>query len=83
MNHPARIYQKNSDIVARKIVDEMILVPVRRRVGDVESLYTRRLGEDLCTAIYSRLNGDLKPSEFRLASPASGRSPGVQAFLDQ
>ena len=34
------IYRKSPDIVSRKIVDEMILVPVRRTVGDVESLYT-------------------------------------------
>lgn len=37
--HPS-VYQKSADIVSRKIVDEMILVPIRRRVGDVESLYT-------------------------------------------
>ena len=34
------IYRKSPEIVSRKIVDEMILVPVRRTVGDVESLYT-------------------------------------------
>ena len=34
------LYRKSPDIVARKIVDEMILVPVRKTVGDVESLYT-------------------------------------------
>ena len=35
-----RIYQKSPDIVARNIVGEVILVPVTRTVGDVESIYT-------------------------------------------
>jgi hypothetical protein len=34
------IYQKSPDIVARNIVGEVILVPVTRTVGDVESIYT-------------------------------------------
>ena len=40
VSQPATIYQKSPDIVSRKIVDGMILVPIRRRVGEVESLYT-------------------------------------------
>ncbi len=39
-NQNPRIYQKSPDIVARNIVGEVILVPVTRTVGDVESIYT-------------------------------------------
>lgn len=32
-------FQKESSIVSRRIADEMILVPIRRQVGEVECLY--------------------------------------------
>ncbi len=32
-------YEKNPDIVSRRIADEVILVPIRRSVGDVDCLY--------------------------------------------
>jgi hypothetical protein len=62
MDHPARIYRKNSDIVARKIVDEMILVPVRRRVGDVESLYTLN---EVGARIWELIDGKREVREIR------------------
>lgn len=34
------IYQKNPGMVARKIMDEVILVPVRKNVADMKSIYT-------------------------------------------
>lgn len=40
MNYSKRCYQKNPDIVSRKIADEVILVPIRHNVGDLESIYT-------------------------------------------
>lgn len=33
-------YEKNPDIVSRKIADETLLVPVRRRAGDIRSIFT-------------------------------------------
>ena len=33
-------YRKNPDMVSRQIGDEFILVPVRRDVADLESIYT-------------------------------------------
>jgi len=33
-------YQKNPDIVSRQIGDESILVPIRRNVADLESVFT-------------------------------------------
>ncbi len=40
MNQLALIYRKNPDIVARKVIDELILVPVGRQAGDLNSIYT-------------------------------------------
>ena len=33
-------YQKNPDMVSRQIGDESILVPIRRNVADLESVFT-------------------------------------------
>jgi len=35
-----RRYRKNPDVVSREIGDEFILVPIRRDVADLESIYT-------------------------------------------
>ncbi len=40
MNYLNRYYQKDPDMVSRKIADEYILVPIRHNVGDLESIYT-------------------------------------------
>ena len=34
------IYQRHPDMVARKILDEVILVPVSRNVADMQSIFT-------------------------------------------
>jgi hypothetical protein len=34
-----QIYQKDPNVVAREIAGEMILVPIRKNVGDMESIY--------------------------------------------
>ena len=33
-------YQKSSSMVARRVADELILVPIRQNVGDLQSIYT-------------------------------------------
>lgn len=33
-------YMRNNDVAARKIEGELIIVPIRRGVGDLNSLYT-------------------------------------------
>ena len=33
-------YEKNPDYVFRKIVDELILVPIRQNVADMDCIYT-------------------------------------------
>ena len=35
-----RCYQKDPNIVSRKIANEFILVPIRNKVGDLKSIYT-------------------------------------------
>ena len=34
-----QVYRKDPSIVARQIAGEMILVPIRQNVGDLESIY--------------------------------------------
>ena len=33
-------YEKDENIVSRKIADELILVPIKQKVGDIQSMYT-------------------------------------------
>ena len=40
MDFLKKVYEKSDDIVSRKIADDYILVPVKRNVADMESLYT-------------------------------------------
>lgn len=40
MDYLERRYNKNPDIVFRAIEGEMILVPIRRRTANLESIYT-------------------------------------------
>lgn len=40
MGYLEKCFEKDSSIVYRKIADEVILVPIRRSVGDLESIYT-------------------------------------------
>lgn len=61
----ARTYVKDPDFVFRRIADEIVLLPIRRNMGDLESIYTlngvgarvwelldgRRTSRDVSTAI--------------------------------
>ena len=40
MDELGKCYQKDSSIVSRVVEDEVILVPIRQSVGDLESIYT-------------------------------------------
>lgn len=46
MNLSSAVYTKSSDIVFRKIAGEVILVPIRDNVANLESIYT--LNEVAC-----------------------------------
>ena len=40
MPYPEARYQKDASIVSREIAGEVILVPIRQNMGDMESIYT-------------------------------------------
>lgn len=40
MSEMEKIYKQSSTIVSREIAGEMILVPIRQNVGDLESIFT-------------------------------------------
>ncbi|HEX7551648.1 MAG TPA: PqqD family protein [Candidatus Methylomirabilis sp.] len=45
-------YRRNDDFVSRNIVGETVLVPIRQRLGDLESIYTLN---NVATCIWERL----------------------------
>lgn len=40
MSDMSSIYRQAGDLVTRKVGDEAVVVPVRNRVGDLDSIYT-------------------------------------------
>ncbi|RMF93791.1 MAG: PqqD family protein [Candidatus Schekmanbacteria bacterium] len=57
-----RCYAKETSIVARKIADEIILVPVRKNVGDLESIYTLN---EVGAKIWELIDGKRKIKDIR------------------
>lgn len=57
-----RRYRKNHDIVSRQIGDEFILVPIRRDVADLESIYTL---SGTGVRIWELIDGQLTGLELR------------------
>ncbi len=49
-----RLFQKDSSIVSRKIADEVILVPVSQKLGDVDCIYTLN---DVAAHIWELIDG--------------------------
>jgi len=62
VNYLERCYQKNPDIVSRKIADEYILVPIRQNVGDLESIYTLN---EVAARIWELIDGKRKVKEIK------------------
>ena len=79
MNRDTRIYQKSQDIVSRKIVDEVILVPIRRRGEDVESLYTLN---EVGARIWESIDGTRQVREIRDLIVSEFDVEGAQAEAD-
>ena len=52
--HLDRIYAKNDDFVQREVAGECILIPVRRQLTDVNSLYVLN---DTGAALWRRIDG--------------------------
>jgi len=40
MDFLEKVYEKSDAVVSRRVGDEFILVPIRRNVGDLDSIYT-------------------------------------------
>lgn len=57
MDYLEKCYQKDPDMVSRKIADEVILVPIRQNVGDLESIYTLN---ETAARIWELIDGKIK-----------------------
>ena len=56
------VFCKNDKVVSRKIADELILVPIRQSVADMESLYTLN---DVGARVYELIDGERTVSQIR------------------
>ena len=78
------LYIRDTAVVARRIGDETVLVPVRQNVGDLESIYTLNgvaamLWERLETPQTAEELVAALADEFDVSPPAA--APDVWAFL--
>ena len=48
------IYRKNENVVARKVGDDVVVVPIRHNVGDLDSVYTFN---EVAARVWSLLDG--------------------------
>jgi len=55
------IYERNDRVVSRRIVDELILVPVRQSVADLETLYTLN---EVGARVYELIDGSRTVGEI-------------------
>ena len=56
-----RVYERNDRVVSRRIVDELILVPVRQSVADLETLYTLN---EVGARVYELIDGKRSVGEI-------------------
>ena len=64
-------YQQDPSIVSREIAGEVILVPIRNNVGDLESIYTLN---ETAARIWALLDGDHTLAVYGTRSSPSSRS---------
>ena len=57
-----KVYKKSDSIVFRKIADEFILVPIKKNVGDLESIYTLN---EVAARIWELIDGKIKVKEIK------------------
>jgi hypothetical protein len=58
----SKVYAKDPNIVARKIADEMVLVPIRQNVGDLNYMYTlNKVGG----RIWELIDGEMTTQQVR------------------
>ena len=58
-----KIYKKDPNIVFRKIADECILVPIKKKLADVNSIYLLR--DDVSIRIWELIDGQKKVRQIR------------------
>lgn len=56
-------YQKDPNIVSRKIDDEVILVPIKRKLADVNAIYL--LKDDVSVRIWELIDGKRSVGEIK------------------
>ena len=57
-------YRRNPDYIFRKIVDELVLVPIKQNVADMDCIYTMNA---IGAFIWDRLEADRTQSELLTA----------------
>ncbi len=57
-----KLFSRDPSMVSRRIADEIILVPIRRNVGDVESIYTLN---EVGAQIWDLIDGKRHVEEIR------------------
>lgn len=62
MNYMGKCYQKDPNMVSRRIADEFILVPIRQNAGDLESIYTLN---ETAARIWELIDGKMKVEEIK------------------
>jgi hypothetical protein len=62
LDYLERCYEKDPSIVHRNIAGEAILVPIRRNVADLESIYTL---DEVAARIWELIDGQRRVEEIR------------------
>ena len=57
-----KIYKKSDAIVSRKIAEEVILIPIKKNVGDLECIYTLN---EVAGRIWELMDGETTLQEIR------------------
>lgn len=58
-----RVYKKDPNIVSRKIADEVVLVPIKRKLANVNAMYLLR--DEVSIRIWELFDGQRKVQEIK------------------
>ena len=72
-------YHKNSSMVARRVADEVILVPIRQNVGDLQCIYTLN---EVGARIWELLDTEATMADIASALSKEYKVEQVQAEAD-
>ncbi len=74
-----KIYKKSDSVVSRKIADEVILVPIRQDVGDLEKIYTLN---EVASRIWELVDGRATLKEIRDVIVNEYEAPPIEVEKD-